>query len=106
MFLLYAPERIKSRSFCEVSQWVPKVNISIKWVTERLTEELKSVSKTIEITTLGQRYLIFCSVFQERMICDLINQSTQVNSFRENPLIFCLVSFLILDPCILTTVER
>ena len=54
MFLLYAPEKIKSRSLCEVSQWVPKVNISVKLVTEHLTEELKSVSRTIEMTTLGQ----------------------------------------------------
>ena len=92
IFLFYAPEKIKGRRFCEASQGLPKVNISVKLVTEHSTEELESASKTIEMTTLGQGYLIFCSVFQERMTCDLINHRTQVNSFSEKPLIFCLVS--------------
>ena len=54
MFLLYAHEKAKTQRFCEVSQGVLTVNISLKWVTEHSTEELKSVSKTIEMTTLGQ----------------------------------------------------
>ena len=54
MFFLYVPERTKSEKFCEVSQGAPKVNISVKWVTEHSPEEPISVSKTIEIATLGQ----------------------------------------------------
>ena len=54
MFFLYVPERTKSEKFCEVSQGVPKVNISVKWVTEHSTEDLKSVSKSMEMTALGQ----------------------------------------------------
>ena len=54
IFLLYALEKIKGRRFCEASQGVPKVNISVKWVTEHSPEEPISVSKTIEMATLGQ----------------------------------------------------
>ena len=53
MLLLYAHEKTKTQRFCELSQRVPKLNISVKWVTEHSTAELKSVSKTIEMTTLG-----------------------------------------------------
>ena len=44
----------KSQRFCEASQGVPKVNISVKWVTEHSPEEPISVSKNIEMATLGQ----------------------------------------------------
>ena len=54
VFLQCTPERIKVRRFCQVFQGVQKGKICVKWVAAPSKEKVKSVLKTIDMTTLGQ----------------------------------------------------